>query len=81
MSVPRELLELAEHSNTYTPLGAGERRLEDPRFVVWLGPSKSPWATVVQRLRLGHDVDAAVAEIRGLLERLDRPRRCQWEVS
>ena len=81
MSVARELLELAEHSNTYTPLGAGERRLEDPRFVVWLGPSKSPWATVVQRLRLGHDVDAAVAEIRRLLERLDRPRRCQWEVS
>ena len=67
MSLPRELLELAEHSNTYTPLGAGERRFEDPRFVVWLGPSKSPWSTVVQRLRLGDDVDAAVAEIRELL--------------
>ena len=81
MSVPRELLELAEHSNTFTPLGVGERRVEDPRFVVWLGPSRSPWATVVQRLRLGDDVDAAVAEIRDLLHRLDRPRRCQWEVS
>ncbi len=81
MSLPRELLELAEHSNTYTPLGAGERRLEDPRFVVWLGPSKSPWSTVVQRLRLGDDADTAVADIRELLHRLDRPRRCQWEVS
>jgi hypothetical protein len=82
MSPPRELLELAEHSNTYTPLGRGERRVEDPRFVVWLGPSKSPWATVVQRLRLGdEDVEGAVDEIRELLQRLDRPRRCQWEVS
>ena len=81
MSVPRELLDLAEHSNTYTPLGAGERRVEDPRFVAWLGPSKSPWSTVVQRLRLGDDVEAAVEEIRELLHRLDRPRRCQWEVS
>ena len=82
MSLPRELLELAEHSNTYTPLGVGERRLEDPRFVVWLGPSLSPWSTVVQRLRLGdEDVVAVVTEIRELLERLDRPRRCQWEVS
>jgi GNAT superfamily N-acetyltransferase len=81
VSIPRDLLDLAEHSNTYTPLGAGERRLEDPRVVAWLGPSQSPWSTVVQRLRLGHDVEAAVVEIRELLERLDRPRRCQWEVS
>jgi len=81
MNLPRELLELAEHSNAYTPLGTGERRVEDPRFVVWLGPSRSPWSTVVQRLRLGAGVDAAVAEIRELLHRLDRPRRCQWEVS
>jgi predicted N-acetyltransferase YhbS len=81
VTIPHELVELAEHSNTYTPLGVGEQRVEDPRFVVWLGPSKSPWATVVQRLRLGDDVDAAVAEIRELLRRLDRPRHCQWEVS
>lgn len=81
VTVPRELLELAEHSNTFTPLSVGERRVEDPRFVVWLGPSPSPWSTVVQRLRLGDDVDSAVGEIRALLERLDRPRRCQWEVS
>lgn len=82
MTLPSELLDLAEHSNTYTPLGAGERRVEDPRFVVWLGPSKSPWSTVVQRLRFGdEDVEGAVGGIRELLHRLDRPRRCQWEVS
>jgi hypothetical protein len=82
VSVPRELLELAEHSNTYTPLGVGEQRLEDPRFVVWLGPSKAPWSTVVQRLRLrAEDVEDTVTAIRELLDLLDRPRRCQWEVS
>jgi GNAT superfamily N-acetyltransferase len=81
VSVAPELRGLAEHSNTYTPLGAGERRLEDPRFVVWMGPSPSPWSTVVQRLRLGDDVEPVVDEIRALLGVLDRPRRCQWEVS
>jgi hypothetical protein len=81
VTVPAGLLRLAEDSNTYTPLGAGERRLEDPRFVVWLGPSPSPWSTVVQRLRLGDRVDEVVAEIRELLRRLERPVRCQWEVS
>ncbi|HSC90379.1 MAG TPA: hypothetical protein VLB86_01845 [Gaiellaceae bacterium] len=80
-AVPRALLDLAEHSNTFTPLGAGERRLEDPRFVIWMGPSQSPWSTVVQHLRLGEDVEAAVAEVRGLLDRLDRPLACQWEVA
>jgi predicted N-acetyltransferase YhbS len=75
------LVDLAEHSNTYTPLGAGEQRFEDPRFVAWLGPSPSPWSTVVQRLRLGDDVRGAVGEIRALLDRLGRPTVCQWEVS
>lgn len=76
------LVELAEHSNTYTPLGIGERRLEDPRFVVWwIEASPNPWSTVVQRLRLGDDVEEDVAEIRALLDRLGRPTACQWEVS
>jgi hypothetical protein len=82
VTVPRDLLALAEHSNAFTPLGAGERRLEDPRFVVWMGPSPSPWSTVVQRLRLGDaPVEGVVADVRALLGRLDRPVRCQWEVS
>lgn len=75
------LLDLAEHSNVATPLALGERRLEDPRFVIWMGPSLSPWSTVVQRLRLGTEVEAAVAEVRAVLRRLDRPLGCQWEVS
>lgn len=75
------LLELAENSNAHTPLALGERRLEDPRYVIWMGPSRSPWSTVVQRLRLDADVEPAVTGVRDVLERLDRPVACQWEVS
>jgi GNAT superfamily N-acetyltransferase len=79
--LPRRVLELAEHSNTYTPLGRGEQRFEDARFVIYLGRGRSTWSTVVQRLRLGADeVESTVAEVRELLGRLERPRS-SWEVS
>jgi len=77
----RALAELAEHSNAYTPLGPGEQRLEDPRFIVYLGRSRNPWSTVVQRLRLeDDDVEPTLADVRRLLERFGRSA-CQWEVS
>jgi hypothetical protein len=80
-ALPGGLLDLAEHSNAYTPLGDGERRIEDPRFVVWLGRGRSAYSTVVQRLRLEPaEVEATVAEVRGLLRLLDRPSS-SWEVS
>lgn len=80
-AAPSSALDLAEHSNAYTPLGRGEQRLEDARFVVWLGRGRSALSTVVQRLRLEADeVDATVAEVRALLARLDRPSS-SWEVS
>lgn len=73
--------ELAEHSNTYTPLGYGQQRLEDPRFVIFLGRSRQPWSTVVQRLRLrDQEVEDVVAEVRNLLRRLDRPSST-WEIG
>jgi hypothetical protein len=34
VTLPRRVLELAEHSNAYTPLGRGEQRFEDARFVI-----------------------------------------------
>jgi hypothetical protein len=75
------VLELAEHSNAYTPLGRGEQRIEDARFVVYLGRGRSAWSTVVQRLRLADDeVEATLAEVRTLLARFDRPS-ASWEVS
>jgi GNAT superfamily N-acetyltransferase len=81
VTLPRRVLELAEHSNAYQPLGRGEQRFEDPRFVIYLGRGRSTWSTVVQRLRLDADeVQAAVAEVRELLARLGRPSS-SWEVS
>jgi GNAT superfamily N-acetyltransferase len=75
------VLALAEHSNAYTPLGRGHRRIDDPRFVLWLGRGLSPYSTVVQRLRLAPDeVEDTVEEVRDLLRRLDRPA-ATWEVS
>lgn len=75
------LHELAENSNTYTPLGFGQQRLEDPRFVIFLGRSRQPWSTVVQRFRLeGDEVESMVAEVRDLLGRLERPSST-WEVG
>jgi GNAT superfamily N-acetyltransferase len=78
---PRRVLDLAEHSNAYTPLGRGHRRIEDPRFVIWLGRGRSAHSNVVQRLRLDDDeVEETVEEVRDLLRRLDRPTS-SWEVS
>ncbi|MGH2994904.1 MAG: hypothetical protein ACRDN6_04125, partial [Gaiellaceae bacterium] len=75
------LHELAENSNAYTPLGYGQQRLEDPRFVVYLGRSRQPWSTVVQRFRLrDEEVESVVADVRDLLRRLDRPAST-WEVG
>jgi GNAT superfamily N-acetyltransferase len=75
------LRELAENANTYQPLGYGQQRFEDPRFVIFLGRSRQPWATVVQRVRLRPDeVEDVVAEVRGLLRRLDRPVST-WEIG
>jgi hypothetical protein len=81
MGLSERVLALAEHSNAYTPLDRGQRRIEDPRFVIWLGRGKSSYSTVVQRLRLAPgEVEETVAEVRDLLRRLDRPTS-SWEVS
>ena len=81
MTVPPAVLELAENSNAFTPLGLGEQRLEDPRFVVYLGKSRSPWSTVVQRFRLRADeVEGVVRELREQLAALGRAS-ATWEVG
>ena len=75
------ILELAENANTYTTLGSGEERVVDDRYVIWFGPWDTPWATVVQRLRLPDDgLEEAVAEIRGLV-RARRRSACTWEIA
>jgi len=81
VALTRGVLDLAEHSNAYTPLGRGEQRLEDARFVVYLGRGRSAWSTVVQRFRLADgEVEATLDEVRATLARLDRPT-ASWEVS
>jgi hypothetical protein len=73
--------ELAENANTYTPLGPGEERVVDERFVIWLGAGDAPWWTVVQRLRLRPAiVSETVAEVRELLATRGRTT-CTWEVA
>ena len=73
--------ELCENANTYTPLGPGNERIVDPRFVVALSPGSDPHWTVVQRLRLESDeVEATVAEIRILVAQRGRTA-CTWEVA
>jgi GNAT superfamily N-acetyltransferase len=81
VAVPERVLALAEHSNAHTPLERGQRRIEDPRFVIWIGRGKSSYSTVVQRLRLEPDeVEQTVEDVRDVLRRLDRPSS-SWEVS
>jgi GNAT superfamily N-acetyltransferase len=81
VALTRSALELAEHSNSYTPLGHGEQRVEDARFIVWIGRGRSAYSTVVQRLRLAADeVEATLADVRELLRRFDRTSST-WEVS
>jgi hypothetical protein len=72
---------LAEDTNSYGAVPPGRERLEDPRFVVWLGGPDHPAFTVVQRLRMrGDEVEPTVAEVRELLR--DRGlSSCTWEVG
>jgi GNAT superfamily N-acetyltransferase len=76
------LLEAAENANTYTPLGAGDERIVNDRFVLFmLAGSTASYANVAQRFRLTPErVEATVDEIRSLLSERGRPR-ATWEVG
>ncbi len=79
--LPAEVVSLAENSNLHHPLGPGSERVEEPRYVVFLGPGSFAGFTVVQRLRLdGETVEDTVAEVRAMLDRRGRFERT-WEVG
>lgn len=80
--LPPEVLRLAEDANSYTPLRAGEERLVEDRYILFLGagPDDPHW-TVAQRLRLlPEEVDPTVAEVRALVASRGR-RGLSWEVA
>ena len=72
---------LAENANAYVPLGPGEELVETDRFVLWLGRSDDPTATVAQRFRMHVDqVEEALEEVRALVRARGRSAST-WEVA
>ncbi len=73
--------ELAENANTYTPLGPSDERVENDRYVLWMGRGDQPAWNVAQRFRLrGDELEAARAEIHGILRAKGRTA-CTWEIG
>lgn len=78
-SVDPNLLALADNPNTHTPLGPGDERIVQPRFVLWMG-SHPDW-NVAQRFRLtATDLDEVMADLHRLLRERDRVR-LSWEIG
>ena len=75
------ILELAENANTYTPLGPGDERIVDDRYVLYLGRGDGPAWNVAQRFRLSAaEVEAVREEIHGHVRAKGRTS-CSWEVG
>jgi len=74
-------LSLAENANTHSPLAAHHERIENERFVLWMGPGDHPSHNVAQRLRLTPEtVDATIDEVHGILRERGR-YACTWEIG
>jgi GNAT superfamily N-acetyltransferase len=74
-------LSLAENANTHSSLGPNHERVENERFVLWMGPGDHPAHNVAQRLRLTPEtVDATVEEVHGILRERGRTA-CTWEIG
>ena len=72
---------MAENANTHSPLGPRDERIENERFVLWMGPGAHPSWNVAQRLRLTPEtIDSTLEEVHAVLR--DRSRSaCTWEVG
>lgn len=76
-----QLIELAENANTYTPLGAGDVRIANDRYVIWMGRGDEPGWNVAQRFRLQADeVEVVRAELHQILRKRSRTG-LTWEVG
>jgi GNAT superfamily N-acetyltransferase len=79
--VDAHLISIAENANTHQPLAAGHERIENERFVLWMGIRSEPAWNVAQRLRLsGETIDPTVDEVHDLLRARGRTE-CSWEVG
>ncbi len=75
------LLSIAENANTHQPLAPGHERIENERFVLWMGIRTEPAWNVAQRLRLAADtIDDTIAEVHAILAAHGRTE-CSWEVG
>jgi GNAT superfamily N-acetyltransferase len=75
------LRSIAENANTHQPLATGHERIENERFVLWMGIRSEPAWNVVQRLRLASaTIDATIAEVHDVLTARGRSE-CSWEVG
>jgi hypothetical protein len=73
------LREAAEYPNSFTPLGAGDERIETERYTLCMGAARS--SNTVQRQRLaGANLDEVIDEVRSLLRARGRTAT-QWEVG
>ena len=72
---------MAENANTHSPLGPRDERIENERFVLWMGPGAHPSWNVAQRLRLTPEtIDSTLEEVHALLRERGRSA-CTWEVG
>jgi GNAT superfamily N-acetyltransferase len=79
--VDDRLLSIAENANTHQPLAEGHERIENDRFVLWMGIRSEPAWNVAQRLRLTDDgIDAAIEEVHAVLRARGRTE-CSWEIG
>lgn len=75
------LLSIAENANTHQPLARGHERIENERFVLWMGIRSEPAWNVAQRLRLTHDtIDETIEHVHAILAARGRSE-CSWEVG
>jgi GNAT superfamily N-acetyltransferase len=81
VSLSPHLLSVAENANTHSPLGPRDERIENERFVLWMGPGVHPSWNVAQRLRLTPEtIDTTLEEVHALLRERNRSA-CTWEVG
>jgi ribosomal protein S18 acetylase RimI-like enzyme len=79
--VDEHLLSIAENANTHQPLVRGHERIENERFVLWMGIRSEPAWNVAQRLRLTHEtIDETIEQVHAILAARGRSE-CSWEVG